>query len=102
MLKTGKQHLEGLRDGRVVKESFASGLPKASMNLVFNTRRAIFADVRVREAIALLFDFEWVNHSIFFDLYRRSGSYFEGSELSALGRPADEWAAREPRVRRHG
>ena len=56
---------------------------------VFNTRRAVFADIRVREAIALLFDFEWVNHSIFFDLYRRSASYFEGSELSARGRPAD-------------
>jgi peptide/nickel transport system substrate-binding protein len=78
-----------LRDGRVVKESFTSGLPKPSFALVFNTRRAMFSDVRVREAIAMLFDFEWVNHSIFFDLYRRSASYFEGSELSALKRPAD-------------
>ncbi len=78
-----------LRDGRVVKESFTSGLPKPSFALVFNTRRAVFSDVRVREAIAMLFDFEWVNHSIFFDLYRRSASYFEGSELSALKRPAD-------------
>ena len=51
-----------LRDGRVVKETFTSGLPKPSFNFVFNTRRAIFADIRVREAIALLFDFEWVNH----------------------------------------
>ena len=59
-------------------------------NFVFNTRRAIFADIRVREAIALLFDFEWVNRSIFFGLYRRSASFFEGSELSARGRPADE------------
>jgi peptide/nickel transport system substrate-binding protein len=78
-----------LREGRVVKESFTSGLPKPSFAMVFNTRRAVFSDVRVREAIALLFDFEWVNHSIFFDLYRRSASYFEGSELSALKRPAD-------------
>jgi peptide/nickel transport system substrate-binding protein len=78
-----------LRDKRVVKETFTSGLPKPSFNFVFNTRRAIFADIRVREAIALLFDFEWINHSIFFDLYRRGGSYFEGSELSARGRPAD-------------
>ena len=77
------------RDGRVVKESFTSGLPKPSFALVFNTRRAVFSDVRVREAMAMLFDFEWVNHSIFFDLYRRSASYFEGSELSALKRPAD-------------
>ncbi len=43
----------------------------------------------MREAVALLFDFEWVNRSIFFDLYRRGGSFFEGSELSARGRPAD-------------
>jgi len=79
-----------LRDKRVVKEAFTSALPKPSFNFVFNTRRALFADIRVREAIALLFDFEWVNRSIFFGLYRRGGSYFEGSELSARGRPADE------------
>jgi peptide/nickel transport system substrate-binding protein len=77
------------RDGRVVKEAFASGLPKASSFYVFNTRRAIFTDIRVRDAIALLFDFEWINHNLFFDLYQRSGSYFEGSELAARGRPAD-------------
>jgi peptide/nickel transport system substrate-binding protein len=76
------------RDGRVVKEAFSSGLPKASSFYVFNTRRPVFADARVREAIALLFDFEWINHNLFFDLYQRSGSYFEGSELSARGRPA--------------
>ncbi len=78
------------RDQRVVKETFTSGLPKPSLNFVFNTRRPLFADVRVREALALLFDFEWVNRSIFFGLYRRSGSFFEGSELSARGRSADE------------
>jgi peptide/nickel transport system substrate-binding protein len=79
-----------MRDGRVVKEAFTSGLPKPSLNFVFNTRRPIFADTRVREALALLFDFEWVNRSIFFGLYRRGGSFFEDSELSARGRPADE------------
>jgi len=78
------------RDGRVVRETFTSGLPKPSLNFVFNTRRPVFADIRVREALALLFDFEWVNRSIFFGLYRRSASFFEGSELSARGRAADE------------
>jgi peptide/nickel transport system substrate-binding protein len=78
-----------LRDGRVVKESFSTGLPKPSFFFVFNTRRKVFADIRVREALAMLFDFEWVNHNLFFDLYRRTASYFEGSELSAHGRPAD-------------
>jgi peptide/nickel transport system substrate-binding protein len=87
-----------LRDGRVIKEAFASGLPKGSFFFVFNTRRSMFADVRVREAISLLFDFEWVNHSYYFDLYRRTGSYFDGSELSARGRRADarERALLEP------
>jgi peptide/nickel transport system substrate-binding protein len=78
-----------MRDGRVVKETFGSGMPKASSYYVFNTRRPVFADIRVREAISLLLDFEWINHNLFFDLYQRSGSYFEGSELSARGRPAD-------------
>jgi peptide/nickel transport system substrate-binding protein len=78
-----------MRDGRVVKETFGSGLPKASSYYVFNTRRPVFADIRVREAISLLFDFEWINHNLFFDLYQRSGSYFEGSDLSARGRAAD-------------
>ena len=65
-------------------------MPKPSFYFVFNTRRPMFRDVRVREAIATLFDFEWTNQNIFFGLYRRSASYFQGSELSALGRPADE------------
>jgi peptide/nickel transport system substrate-binding protein len=79
-----------LRQGRVIKDSFPTGLPKGLSAFVFNTRRPLFADVRVREAIAALFDFEWVNNNFFFGLYERSGSYFEGSELSALGRPANE------------
>jgi peptide/nickel transport system substrate-binding protein len=77
------------RDHRVVKEEFAYGLPKIMTALVFNTRRAVFADVRVREAISMLFDFEWINRSFFFGRYQRTASFFEGSELSARGRPAD-------------
>jgi peptide/nickel transport system substrate-binding protein len=76
------------RDHRVVKEEFAYGLPKVMTALVFNTRRAVFADMRVREAISMLFDFEWINRSFFFGRYRRTASFFEGSELSARGRPA--------------
>src|SRR5437762_2882741 len=78
-----------LRDKRVIKEAFSSSLPKPSFNFVFNARRPIFADIRVREAIALLFDFEWVNRSIFFGLYRRNAGFFDGSELSSIGRPVD-------------
>src|SRR5580658_197241 len=79
-----------VRDGRIVKEAFTNGLPKVASNFVFNTRRPIFADIRVRQAISLLFDAEWINHNFFFDLYRRSASFFDGSELSAYHRPADE------------
>jgi peptide/nickel transport system substrate-binding protein len=78
-----------VRDGRIVKEAFPNGLPKGMSGLVFNTRRAIFSDVRVREAIGLLLDFQWLNHNFYFDQYQRTASYFEGSELSARGRPAD-------------
>ncbi|MBV9557062.1 MAG: ABC transporter substrate-binding protein, partial [Pseudolabrys sp.] len=78
-----------LRDGRVVKDSFSYGLPKGMYGLVFNTRRAIFRDTRVREAILQLFDFEWINHNLFFDQYQRTASYFDDSDLSAHGRVAD-------------
>ncbi|MGE3150387.1 MAG: extracellular solute-binding protein, partial [Pseudorhodoplanes sp.] len=86
-----------LKSGRLVKEAFPTALPKPYSGWVFNTRRPVFADIRVREAITLLFDFEWVNRNFYFGLYHRSGSYFDGSQLSALGRPADarerEWLA---------
>jgi peptide/nickel transport system substrate-binding protein len=78
-----------LRAGQVVKEMLATGLPKVTSFFLFNTRRPVFADIRVREAISLLFDFEWINQGYFFGLYRRSASYYEGSELAARGRPAD-------------
>jgi peptide/nickel transport system substrate-binding protein len=78
-----------LRAGRVVKEEFPYGLPKGMDGLVFNTRRPIFADVRVREAILNLFDFEWINQNFFFNLYKRTASYFDGCDLSAHGVPAN-------------
>lgn len=77
-------------DGRVVKETFDTVLPRGMYGLVMNTRRPTFQDVRVREALAGLFDFEWVNKNLYFDLYRRSASYFEGSELASVGRPASQ------------
>jgi len=78
-----------VHDGRVIKDMFSSGLPKFASDFVFNTRRPIFGDIRVRQAIALLFDFQWINRDFFYDLYRRSASYFDDSELSAYHRPAD-------------
>jgi peptide/nickel transport system substrate-binding protein len=83
-------NVPAVRDGRIRKEAFANGLPKQFSGLVFNTRRAIFSDIRVREALGLLLDFEWLNRNFFYGDYKRSASYFEDSELSARGRPADE------------
>lgn len=74
-----------MRDGRVVKEEFDYGLPKGMQGLVFNTRRPVFADIRVREAVLQLFDFEWLNRTYFFNLYKRTASYFDASDLSAHG-----------------
>jgi peptide/nickel transport system substrate-binding protein len=79
-----------VRDGRVIKETFTSGLPKFSSDYVFNTRRKVFTDIRVRQAIALLFDFQFVNRDFFYNLYKRSASFFDDSELSAYHRPADD------------
>jgi peptide/nickel transport system substrate-binding protein len=79
-----------VNDGRVRQEAFPSGLPKFASDFVFNTRRQIFADIRVRQAIVLLFDFQWLNRNFFFNLYQRSASYFDDSELSAYHRPSDE------------
>jgi peptide/nickel transport system substrate-binding protein len=78
-----------VRDRRIVKEALPSGLPSGMLGWVFNTRREVFADPRVREAISILFDFEWINRSFFFGLYTRTAGYFDGSELSSVGRPAD-------------
>jgi peptide/nickel transport system substrate-binding protein len=77
------------RSGEVIRDSIKPGLPQPSEFLVFNTRRPIFADIRVRQALTLLFDFELVNRNYFFGLYSRAAGYFAGSELSAYGRPAD-------------
>jgi peptide/nickel transport system substrate-binding protein len=79
-----------VREGLVVKEALPSGLPATSYHFVFNTRQPIFADIRVREAVATLFDAEWLNHNLFYGLYRRTASFFQGSELSSHGRPADD------------
>ena len=79
-----------VKNGEVIRETIKTGLPQPSEFLVFNTRRPVFSDIRVRRALTLLFDFEWINRNFFFGLYNRSGGFFAGSELSAYGRPADE------------
>ncbi len=78
-----------VRSGQVIRDTIKPGTPQPSQFLVFNTRRPVFADIRVRQALTLLFDFEWINRNYFFGIYGRSAGYFAGSELSAYGRAAD-------------
>lgn len=80
----------GVRDGSVVLDAFETDVPKGMSALVFNTRRPPFDDIRVRDALIRLFDFEWINRTLYHGLYARTQSYYQGSELSALGRPASE------------
>jgi len=75
-------------DGRAVKDAIPVRTPKGMAGLVFNTRKGIFADIRTREALDYLFDFEWVNTILFEGVYKRTGSYFEGSDLASSGKIA--------------
>ncbi|HEY2211518.1 MAG TPA: extracellular solute-binding protein [Bradyrhizobium sp.] len=78
------------RHGEVIRDTIKTGMPQPSEFLVFNTRRQVFSDIRVRQALTLLFDFEWINRNYFFGLYGRSAGFFAGSELSAYARAADD------------
>ncbi len=78
-----------IASGKVIKAEFPLGLPAGMSGLVFNLRRPFFADPRVRQALMHLFDFESLNRTLYHGLYARTASYFERSELSAAGRPAD-------------
>jgi peptide/nickel transport system substrate-binding protein len=77
-------------DGRVVLQEIETGSPKGMSGFVFNTRREIFKDPKARAALVRLFDFEWINKNLYSGAYARTGSYFQGSALSALGKPADD------------
>lgn len=83
-------NIPAVRDGRIVKEEFPLAVPAGMSALVFNTRRPLFADRRVREALIKLFDFEWINRALYHGQYARTESYFARSELSSHGRAADE------------
>jgi len=78
-----------VQDGRIVKREFTTHLPSGMSALAFNTRRPMFEDVRVRRAFILLFDAEWINRGLFDGAYKRTQSFFERSDLSSHGRPAD-------------
>jgi microcin C transport system substrate-binding protein len=86
-----------LREGKVKKETVHNGAPTPSQGWYYNTRRSMFADPRIREALGCAFDFEWTNKNIMFSSYKRTTSFFENSPLRASGTPGpDELALLEP------
>lgn len=74
--------------GQVLKLEQKHQNPAGMQGFLFNTRRPLLADIRVREALAQAFDFEWSNRALFHQAYRRTTSYFDNSELAARGLPA--------------
>ena len=93
-----------VQDGRIKRDAIPVGLPKSMSGFVFNTRQGPLADIRVREALTLLFDAEWINRNLYFGLYSRTASYFESSDLASRGVSASrrerDWLAAFPAAAR--
>lgn len=87
---TSAYDFPAVSEGKVIKEIIAQGTPAKTSGFAFNTRRKIFEDPRVREALAMLFDFEWMNANIYGGVYQRIYGYYSGSELSSKGKPLSE------------
>lgn len=75
--------IPAVNEGRILKTEIDKGSPAGMQAFVFNTRRDVFSDVRIRKALAQLLDFEWLNKNIYFGLYHRTNSFFEGSDLAS-------------------
>lgn len=86
-----------VKNGQLIKETVSHHRPQGMQGFVFNTRRAMFKDPRVRGALGYALDFEWSNKNLFYGQYTRTRSYFDNSELAATGLPgADELKILDP------
>lgn len=82
--------------GLVRKDQVEHQVPQGMQSFIFNLRRPLFQDIRVRQALGYAMDFEWYNKTYFYESYKRTRSYFENSELAARGLPeGDELALLE-------
>jgi microcin C transport system substrate-binding protein len=89
--------IPAVKEGRLITQTLPDERASGAQGFFLNMRRDKFGDVRVREALDLAFDFEWTNKNLFFDAYRRTGSFFENSVMRAADKPdADELALLEP------
>ncbi|MCU9947030.1 extracellular solute-binding protein [Pseudomonas sp. PDM13] len=83
--------------GDVIRAEIPHQIPTQTQALFMNTRRATFQDRRVREAMGLMFDFEWTNRALFNNAYARARSYYPNSEFEATGKPeGQEWLLLSP------
>jgi microcin C transport system substrate-binding protein len=78
------------RDGRVKRGEIPDDTPSGGQGWFFNTRRAKFANPRLREALNYAFDFEWTNKNIMYSAYKRTHSVFQNSDMMAVGPPSPE------------
>ncbi|MES0883292.1 extracellular solute-binding protein [Roseibium sp. SCP14] len=86
-----------VEDNRVLRKEFPDGRPSGAQGWFINTRREKFKDPRLRRALSYAFDFEWSNKNLFYDLYQRTQSFFENSDMKAEGLPSEkELAILEP------
>ncbi|MEQ9152206.1 MAG: extracellular solute-binding protein [Parvibaculaceae bacterium] len=81
---------DAVREGRIKRYLVDSWWPLGMNGFFFNLRDPRFADVRVRKALAMLFDFEWPNENVFHGAYRRTTSYFQNSEFAANEPPTEK------------
>ena len=89
--------IPAVRDHLLIKADIPQNRPAGMQGFVYNTRRALFKDDRVRNALAYAFDFEWSNKNLFYGQYTRTRSYFDNSDLAAAGLPGpDELKILEP------
>ena len=82
--------IPAVKDGDMIKRRFENSRPTGLQGFVFNIRRDLFKDIRVRKALTYAFDFEWSNQNLFYGQYERSTSYYSNSELAASGLPGDD------------
>lgn len=78
-----------VKDGKIKLVTLPDGNPSGAQGWFINTRRAKFADPRVRKALDYAFDFEWTNRNLFYGLYTRTNSYFANSDMEAKGPPSE-------------
>lgn len=89
--------IPAVKEGRMRKEEIEHEIPQRTQGFIFNTKKPLFSDRRVRQALSYALDFEWMNKNLFYDQYSRALSYFHGTDYMARALPSpEELAILEP------